>query len=163
MCVIDNQYSYEVRWVDWQRKDGSNTTWSRADNVLDEAVENFGQRWRDKMKDQARRRASESLSVRLAPFNFAPPHDKLTAEKAEAVAEKRAEYTRKFSNQGLVDWGKDVIRLGPATRAAAAADRDRDRVVASGRQRLAPGPLLQQSEPTHPASARRRGSPAACL
>ena len=73
-------------------------------------------KWRDKMEAQGQRKAQESLSVNLATISHSPAHDKLTAEKAEAVEYKRREWKRQ--NEGkpggglIVDWEKDIIRLG---------------------------------------------------
>jgi len=83
--------SYEVRWKNWNRADGTNTTWQR-DFEGDPALVNS---WNDAMKHQRLQKAAESQSIDLKLLASTPIHDRLTFERAQAVEEKMAERSRR--------------------------------------------------------------------
>jgi len=83
--------SYEVRWQNWSRPDGTNTTWMR-DIDGDPA---FVASWNEAMKHQRLDKASESQPIDIMQLASVPMHDRLTFEHAQAVEEKMAERLQK--------------------------------------------------------------------
>jgi hypothetical protein len=82
--------SYEIRWKNWSRPDGTNTTWMRdieGDSTLVES-------WNDSLKDQRLRKAAASQSIDITRLASTPMHDRLTFERSEAVQEKMEERLR---------------------------------------------------------------------
>jgi hypothetical protein len=80
----------KVRWQNWSRPDGTNTTWMR-DIDGDPA---FVVSWNEAMKNQRLEKALESQSIDLLQLASMPMHDRLTFERAQAVEEKMAERLR---------------------------------------------------------------------
>jgi len=92
-----NYYSYEIRWGNWSRPDGTNTTWMRdieGDNTLVES-------WNDSLQNQRLRKAAESQSIDITQLASTPMHDRLTFERSEAVEEKMAERLRRAAPGSL--------------------------------------------------------------
>jgi hypothetical protein len=88
--LTPNDYSYEIRWKNWSRPDGTNTTWMRdieGDSTLVES-------WNDSLKDQRLRKAAASQSIDITRLASTPMHDRLTFERSEAVQEKMEERLR---------------------------------------------------------------------
>ena len=81
----------KVRWQNWSRPDGTNTTWMR-DVEGDPA---FVVSWNEAMKNQRLEKALESQSIDLVSLAATPMHDRLTFERAQAIEEKMAERLRK--------------------------------------------------------------------
>ncbi|KAA1468273.1 hypothetical protein DENSPDRAFT_927234, partial [Dentipellis sp. KUC8613] len=78
-----SEHRYEVRWKDWQRRDGSDTTWMKAMSIPDLIAP-----WNKRMAAQRADMADESQAISLRPLSFAPLHSRNTAELAEARSEK---------------------------------------------------------------------------
>lgn len=89
---IDDRLLYtKIRWKNWSRPDGTNTTWMRE--IEDDPV--LVPSWNEAMRYQRLRKASESQSIDLVSLASTPMHDRLTFESAQAVEEKMAERLRK--------------------------------------------------------------------
>jgi histone-lysine N-methyltransferase SUV39H len=86
--------SYEIRWQNWTRPDGTNTTWMR-DIEGDPAIIAS---WNEAMKNQRLEKAMETQSIDLMSLASTPMHDRLTFERAQAVEEKMGERLRKGVN-----------------------------------------------------------------
>ncbi|KAI9463393.1 hypothetical protein F5148DRAFT_197179 [Russula earlei] len=82
--------SYEIRWKDWSRPDGTNTTWMRSIDGDPALVAS----WNEATRAQRRERAAASQSMDLRLLASTPAHDRLTFERAQAAEEKAAERAR---------------------------------------------------------------------
>ncbi|KAH9053843.1 hypothetical protein EDB87DRAFT_1825401 [Lactarius vividus] len=82
---------YEIRWQDWSRPDGTNTTWMR--DVEDEST--LVESWNDSLQKQRLLKAVESQSIDITLLASTPIHDRLTFERSEAVKEKMYERVRR--------------------------------------------------------------------
>jgi len=82
---------HKVRWQNWSRPDGTNTTWMR--NIEGDPA--FVTSWNEAMKNQRFEKARESQSIDIMSLASTPIHDRLTFEHAQAVEEKMAERRRK--------------------------------------------------------------------
>ena len=85
-----NSYSYEIRWRNWSRPDGTNTTWMRDIEGEYSLVDS----WNDALKNQRLRKAAQSQSIDITRLASTPMHDRLTFERSEAVQEKMEERLR---------------------------------------------------------------------
>lgn len=95
----------QVRWQDWSRPDGTNTTWMRAIEADSPLVES----WESSMKAQRLRKAAESQSIDLTLLASTPMHDRLTFERSEAVDEKMEERLRKDGPVNLYQgWMEEI-------------------------------------------------------
>ncbi|KAI0029307.1 hypothetical protein K488DRAFT_88844 [Vararia minispora EC-137] len=115
VTVIGESY-YEVKWHNWKRSDGSNTTWVRANNRDDDVISktDLPKKWTEKMGRQGRERAERSLDVNIAAITFSPLHDRLTAEKADAVEYKWERFlkqhgTNEKGNLLPIDLDSDLV------------------------------------------------------
>ncbi|KZV77604.1 SET domain-containing protein [Peniophora sp. CONT] len=117
----DGTKHYEVRWgADWKRDDDTNTTWVDG---RDENNDVFEEQRREKFERilaiAAARKAKASQSIDLNNVMLAWPHDRATAECAEAREEKLDAHRRRHAGEYdptnghlLMDWDSDIIRLG---------------------------------------------------
>jgi hypothetical protein len=85
---------HKIRWQNWTRPDGTNTTWMR-DIEGDPAIIAS---WNEAMKNQRLEKAMETQSIDLMSLASTPMHDRLTFERAQAVEEKMGERLRKGVN-----------------------------------------------------------------
>src|SRR6266567_6056687 len=90
----------KVRWQNWSRPDGTNTTWMR-DIEGDPA---FVVSWNEAMKHQRLDKASESQPIDTMQLASIPMHDRLTFERAQAVEEKMAERQQKGAPKVYQGW-----------------------------------------------------------
>ncbi|KAI0051000.1 SET domain-containing protein [Auriscalpium vulgare] len=94
---------YQIRWANWRRPDGTNTTWAGDVpsnlELLDE--------WENDMKEQNHRLSTESSRVKLQALSFSAAHDRRTAEMSEAYKEKHARWEKEGAGQ-LLNWDADV-------------------------------------------------------
>lgn len=98
----------QIRWKNWSRPDGTNTTWMRT--IDDPALVDS---WNDEMKYQRQQKANESQSVDLTLLPSTPMHDRLTFERAQAVEEKMAERLRRnggVPGKSYQGWTTEVER-----------------------------------------------------
>jgi histone-lysine N-methyltransferase SUV39H len=95
----------QIRWQDWSRPDGTNTTWMRdieGDSILVKS-------WEDSLKEQHLRKAAESQSINLTLLASTPMHDRLTFEHSEAVDEKMEERLRRDGPVGRYQgWMEEI-------------------------------------------------------
>lgn len=101
--------SYEVRWQNWSRQDGTNTTWMR-DIEGDPA---FVVSWNEAMKHQRLDKASESQPIDIIQLASIPMHDRLTFERAQAVEEKMAERLQKDAPKVYKGWMAEIDGQAP--------------------------------------------------
>jgi hypothetical protein len=97
---------HKVRWQNWSRPDGTNTTWMR-DIEGDPA---FVVSWNEAMKHQRLDKASESQPIDIMQLASIPMHDRLTFERAQAVEEKMAERLQKGAPKVYQGWMAEVDR-----------------------------------------------------
>ncbi|KAI9457763.1 hypothetical protein BJY52DRAFT_1271146 [Lactarius psammicola] len=83
--------SYEIRWQNWSRPDGTSTTWMRDVEGESTLVES----WNDSLQTQRLQKAVESQSIDITLLASTPMHDRLTFERSEAVKEKMDERLRR--------------------------------------------------------------------
>ncbi|KAH9988305.1 hypothetical protein BJV77DRAFT_1070141 [Russula vinacea] len=74
--------SYELRWKDWARADGTSTTWVREIDGDPAIVAS----WNEAMKSQRLKKAMESQSIDLISLASTPMHDRLTFESAPSAS-----------------------------------------------------------------------------
>jgi len=99
--------SYEVRWQNWSRSDGTNTNWMRDI----EGDPDFVVSWNEAIKYQRVEKASESQSIDLMPWASIPMHDRLTFECAQAAREKMTERLRKGAPDKVYQgWKAEIDR-----------------------------------------------------
>jgi hypothetical protein len=118
--------SPKVRWKDWKRLDGTNTTWMREIDGDPALVDS----WNDAMKHQRLKKAAESQSIDLTLLASTPMHDRLTFERAQAVEEKMAESVRRGGGspgKAYQGWMAEIDRQ--------VAHHERGRAGASGGER----------------------------
>lgn len=154
--------SHEIRWQNWNRPDGTNTTWMRDfedDTFLVES-------WNDALKHQRLLKATESQSIDITLLASTPMHDRLTFERSEAVKEKMDERERRAAPGKLYQgWmaeidnqmarhesgrgeksshakSKKLSRLPPVSRTREGSSAESSRSVASRGQRA---PIMQNS------------------
>lgn len=111
----------QVRWGEgWKRDDGSNTTWVSSKNYNDDIIRRgFGEKFERALSAAAAKKAKSSQSIDLKNTMLAWPHDRATAERAEAREEKLAAYRAQHADEYdpetghlIMDWDSDIIRLG---------------------------------------------------
>ncbi|KAH9043005.1 hypothetical protein EDB84DRAFT_1472449 [Lactarius hengduanensis] len=96
---------YEIRWQDWSRPDGTNTTWMRDVDGESTLVES----WNDSLQKQRLLKAVESQSIDITLLASTPMHDRLTFERSEAVKEKMDERARRAAPGTLYqDWMTEI-------------------------------------------------------
>jgi hypothetical protein len=100
---------HKVRWQNWSRPDGTNTTWMR-DIEGDPA---FVVSWNEAMKHQRLDKASESQPIDIVQLASIPMHDRLTFERAQAVEEKMAERLQKGAPKVYKGWMAEIERQVP--------------------------------------------------
>lgn len=109
----------QVRWGDdWERDDGSNTTWVSSKDVNNEVFhQGRAQKFERTLSVAAAKKAKVSTSIDLDNIMLAWPHDRATAERAEAWEEKleihRRRHASGYTTNGhfLMDWDHDIVRL----------------------------------------------------
>ncbi|KZT24356.1 SET domain-containing protein [Neolentinus lepideus HHB14362 ss-1] len=93
---------YEVRWDNWKRQDGTNTTWTKRMHDRPDLIEN----WVKYQEKKRKRAAKESTDVVLEPLNIIDVHNIRTAKCSQAIEEKieRRQSTNlaRFANWDLV-------------------------------------------------------------
>ena len=119
---------YEVRWADWSRKDGSNTSWHSELKSSDGNSEHPAmQRWLKRSQETRDSMARDSLSVPLQP-SYVPPHAYHTWEKANAYEEKLARSTAQGSEGRYAGWyGIEDISQGATSSTRSSRTRDTPR------------------------------------
>ncbi|EPQ61319.1 SET domain-containing protein [Gloeophyllum trabeum ATCC 11539] len=75
---------YEIRWRNWRRKDGTNTTWAKQMPDRPDLIED----WNTTQAKKRQKQADESLDVALEPLNILDIHNIKTAKRSQAVEEK---------------------------------------------------------------------------
>ncbi|KAH9028096.1 hypothetical protein EDB85DRAFT_1626879 [Lactarius pseudohatsudake] len=94
-----------IRWQDWSRPDGTNTTWMRDVDGESTLVES----WNDSLQKQRLLKAVESQSIDITLLASTPMHDRLTFERSEAVKEKMDERVRRAAPGTLYqDWMTEI-------------------------------------------------------
>ncbi|OAX38927.1 SET domain-containing protein [Rhizopogon vinicolor AM-OR11-026] len=96
----DGTSVYEVRWGNWSRKDGTNTTWQteipdRADLV---------NRWKRHQRSKRNSMAQESLDIEVA-WPDDDVHNRFTFLRAQAYEEKKL---RRPGVPSAADWDKEI-------------------------------------------------------
>ncbi|KAH8983543.1 hypothetical protein EDB86DRAFT_2833858 [Lactarius hatsudake] len=100
-----HQFLYKIRWQDWSRPDGTNTTWMHDVEGESTLVES----WNDSLQKQRLLKAMESQSIDITLLASTPMHDRLTFERSEAVKEKMDERTRKAAPGTLYqNWMSEI-------------------------------------------------------
>ncbi|KAI9453438.1 hypothetical protein F5148DRAFT_1232961 [Russula earlei] len=139
-----------IRWKDWSRPDGTNTTWMRSIDGDPALVAS----WNEATRAQRRERAAASQSMDLRLLASTPAHDRLTFERAQAAEEKAAERARTGPPGKLYrGWMAEIDRQ--------AASHDERRGRGRGGERGGGGERGRRTPATHPpcpGSRTREGS-----
>ena len=112
-------FLHKIRWRDWSRPDGTNTTWMRDIDGESTLVES----WEASMKAQRLRKAAASQSIDITLLASTPMHDRLTFERSEAVEEKMEERLRKDGADKLYQGWADEIEEQIARHESARGER----------------------------------------
>ncbi|KAI0060849.1 SET domain-containing protein [Artomyces pyxidatus] len=98
----------DIRWENWRREDGSDTTWATSENATDD-IQELIEDWKKSITEQRHSLAVESTTISLLPLSGSALHDNLTAEASEAHREKQSK-TRAGPNR-FSDWDGDIQRV----------------------------------------------------
>ncbi|KAH7889373.1 hypothetical protein F5I97DRAFT_1802012 [Phlebopus sp. FC_14] len=147
----DSTSRYEVRWDNWSRKDGSNTTWQSTIVDRPEIVNRWKRTQQRKRKDLAE--VSTDMDVEW-PDNAV--HKRLTEQRAQAYEEKKARW---IPVNLAVDWDEEITKAYERVEEPDAEDKTphlRIRRNAGAASSVAPSRRNRTS--SSPALSRDRGA-----
>ncbi|KIJ69054.1 hypothetical protein HYDPIDRAFT_105624 [Hydnomerulius pinastri MD-312] len=98
---LDGTERYEVRWGNWSRPDGSNTTWQT--DIIDR--DKLLASWKRVQRRKRNALANESLDMDV-PWPDDAVHKRLTEQRAQAYEEKLAK--REAAPVSTVEWDAEV-------------------------------------------------------
>ncbi|OCH92672.1 SET domain-containing protein [Obba rivulosa] len=110
---------YEIKWDDWSRPDGTNTTWEEALIGNEELIAE----WEARQAGKRSTLAKKSLSLPVAPMPDQLWQEDRTVELSRAYEEKLREARRRNIRKTYENWDK-VKRIGPAARDTSGDDGD---------------------------------------
>ncbi|KAF8136787.1 hypothetical protein EV363DRAFT_1211859 [Boletus edulis] len=103
LCLLVYQRPHPVRWENWHRSDGSNTTWETEGSF--ENIKLIKQ-WQRKQKCARRALADESTDMNV-PWPDDAVHKRLTDQRSQGYDEK-LEKRRQAGPRSTADWDEEI-------------------------------------------------------